>query len=124
LKKARSEKNEDIKVDVGRAPIKLGDKADDGAQLRPDVVWFGEMVPMIEPAAVEVSKADILVVIGTSLVVYPAAGLIDYAPPQIPKYIVDPSEPELMSLDDWVHFKEKAGTGTPKLKDLIIKEHK
>ncbi|MAO63360.1 MAG: NAD-dependent protein deacylase [Balneola sp.] len=124
LRKARSSKNEDLVTDIGADPIKMGDVAEDGAQLRPDVVWFGEMVPMIEPATVLVSEADILVVIGTSLVVYPAAGLVDYAPPHIPRYIVDPAEPELMNLDGWNHIKERAGSGTPKLKDLIIKEHR
>ena len=124
LRKARSSKNEDLVTDIGADPIKMGDVAEDGAQLRPDGVWFGEMVPMIEPATVLVSEADILVVIGTSLVVYPAAGLVDYAPPHIPRYIVDPAEPELMNLDGWNHIKERAGSGTPKLKDLIIKEHR
>lgn len=124
LRKARSIDNEELVIDIGADPIKMGDVAEDGAQLRPDVVWFGELVPMIEPAAIEVSKADILVVVGTSLVVYPAAGLVDYAPPNIPKYIVDPAEPELMNLDGWNHIKENAGSGTPKLKELIIKEHR
>lgn len=123
LKKARSVKNQELIIDIGAKPIRMGDTAEDGGQLRPHVVWFGEMVPMIEPAAIQVSQADILVVIGTSLVVYPAAGLVEYAPAGIPKYIVDPSEPELMNWNDWVHIKEKAGVGAPKLKDLILKEH-
>lgn len=122
LKQARSSHNESIVVDIGSNPIKIGDIAKDGSQLRPNVVWFGEMVPMIEPAAIEVSKADILIVIGTSLVVYPAAGLVDYAQAGIPKYIIDPSEPELMNKNEWVHVKEKAASGTPKLVEKIIKE--
>jgi NAD-dependent deacetylase len=122
LKKARSTRDDSVVIDIGSMPIKLGDVAEDGAQLRPHVVWFGEMVPMIEPAAIEVSKADILIVIGTSLVVYPAAGLVDYAKPGIPKYIIDPSEPELMNQNEWVHIKEKAASGTPKLVEKLIKE--
>lgn len=122
LKKARSSLDESIVVDIGSNPIKLGDVAEDGAQLRPNVVWFGEMVPMIEPAAIEVSEADILIIIGTSLVVYPAAGLVDYAPSGIPKYIIDPSEPELMNKTEWVHIKEKAASGTLKLVEKLIKE--
>lgn len=123
LKKARSETNPELVTEIGAEPINLGDLASDGAQLRPHVVWFGEMVPMIEPAAVEVSEADILIVIGTSLVVYPAAGLIEYAKPGIPKFIVDPSNPAFMDLDGWAHYKEKAGSGTPKLADELKEEY-
>ena len=72
--------------------IRLGDKAPDGSQLRPFIVWFGESVPMMEEAVQEVAQADILVIIGTSLVVYPAAGLIHYAPPRTPIYLIDPAD--------------------------------
>lgn len=70
--------------------IHLGDKAHDGSQLRPFIVWFGEAVPMIDVAAHLVSQADLLIIIGTSLNVYPAAGLVGYAPIGIPIYIIDP----------------------------------
>ena len=123
LKKARSVKDESIVVDIGSDPIEMGDTAEDGAQLRPHVVWFGELVPMIEPAAMEVSTADILIVVGTSLVVYPAAGLIDYAKSGIPKFIVDPSDPQLYNFEEWHHFKENAGTGVKKLADKLKKEY-
>jgi NAD-dependent deacetylase len=123
LRKARSVEDESVVIDIGSDPIKLGDTAEDGAQLRPHVVWFGEMVPMIEPAAIEVSTADILIVVGTSLVVYPAAGLIEYAKSQIPKYIIDPSDPQLYDFDGWEHYKENAGTGVKKLADKLIKEY-
>ncbi|WP_421772866.1 SIR2 family NAD-dependent protein deacylase [Gracilimonas sp.] len=123
LRKARSVEDESIVIDIGSDPIKLGDTAGDGAQLRPHVVWFGEMVPMIEPAAIEVSTADILIVVGTSLVVYPAAGLIDYAKTHIPKYIIDPSDPQLYDFDSWEHYRENAGTGVKKLADKLIKEY-
>jgi NAD-dependent deacetylase len=119
LRKVRSEKDETLIKDIGGKAIKLGDLASDGAQLRPHVVWFGEMVPMIEPAVKEVSEADILIVIGTSLVVYPAAGLIEYAKENIPKYIIDPGEPQLFNADEWFHYKEKAGTGVKKLIEKI-----
>ncbi|MFP8489374.1 SIR2 family NAD-dependent protein deacylase [Gracilimonas sp. Q87] len=115
LNKAKSSKVDDYIVDIGSQPIELGDKAADGSQLRPHVVWFGELVPNLEKAAHITSKADILIVIGTSLVVYPAAGLIDYVKQSIPKYIIDPSEPEFRDLSDWNHIKEKAASGTPKL---------
>ncbi|MEQ8526139.1 NAD-dependent deacylase [Gracilimonas sp.] len=123
LKRARSVEDESIVIDIGSDPIKMGDTAEDGAQLRPHVVWFGEMVPMIEPAAIEVSTADILIVVGTSLVVYPAAGLIDYAKPSIPKFIIDPSNPQLYDFDEWTHFKENAGSGVQKLADKLKKEY-
>lgn len=90
--KMRSELDEKLVYEI-RKDILLGDMADDGAQLRPHIVWFEEPVPMIEPAAVFAGTADIFVVIGTSLVVYPAAGLINYAPRNIPKFIIDKDIP-------------------------------
>jgi len=72
--------------------IHLGDKAHDGSQLRPYIVWFGEAVPKMEQAVEVVEQADIFVVIGTSLNVYPAAGLINYAPHGIPIFLIDPKE--------------------------------
>lgn len=122
LNKAKSSEVDDHIVDIGNQPIKLGDKAADGSQLRPHVVWFGELVPNLEEAAHITSKADILIVIGTSLVVYPAAGLIDYVKQNIPKYIIDPSEPEFRNLSEWNHIKEKAASGTPKLVKKIKRQ--
>jgi NAD-dependent deacetylase len=86
--KMRSEFDESLVYDI-RDDIRLGDKAADGAQLRPNIVWFEEPVPLIELAVPLVMTADIFVVVGTSLVVYPAAGLVDYAPMDIPKYVID-----------------------------------
>jgi len=90
--KMRSELNEELIYEIQK-DILPGDVAEDGAQLRPHIVWFEEPVPMIEEAAAVTSVADIFVVIGTSLVVYPAAGLINYAPYNIPKFIVDKNIP-------------------------------
>ncbi len=96
-----------------------GDKCEKGSQLRPNIVWFGEIVTMIEVAARVASTADIFLVVGTSLVVYPAASLITMAPPAIPKYVVDPKKPEAMLLPN-VHFiTEKASVGMEKLKKII-----
>lgn len=122
LTKACSEVDKDLIVEIGDQPIKPGDTAPDGAQLRPAIVWFGEMVPMIEVAAEIVSKADIMVVVGTSLMVYPAAGLINYAKHSIPKYIVDPSMPGLYDHQGWEHIKEVASKGVPKLTQELIKK--
>ena len=72
--------------------IVMGDKADDGSQLRPYIVWFGEAVPMMDDAIRELRDADAFVVIGTSLNVYPAAGLLNYAPAGIPVYLIDPND--------------------------------
>lgn len=120
LSKVRSVDNPSLIEDIGGDPIYLGDTADDGAQLRPHVVWFGEMVPNMEKAAQIVPAADILIVIGTSLVVYPAAGLTDYARSHIPKYIIDPAKPELYDDSGWEHIKKRAAEGTPKLVDKLL----
>ena len=124
LSKVRSEKNENLIFDIGDKEIYIGDKADDGAQLRPHVVWFGEMVPKIEKAAEIIPESDIFIVIGTSLVVYPAAGLVDFAPENAEKYIVDPSTPEIQTGDDWQHYKERASEGVPKVVDKLLNEYK
>ncbi len=115
LTKARSVEDDNLIVNIGTNPILIGDVGSDGKQLRPHVVWFGEMVPMLEKAARLVEQADILVVIGTSLVVYPAASLLNYAPPNCKKYIIDPSNPELYSFEGWTHIKEPATSGIEKL---------
>lgn len=122
LRQARSVADESIVVDIGSDPIEPGDLAPDGSQLRPNVVWFGEPVPMMEAAAREVATADIFIVIGTSLSVYPAASLIHYTKQGIPKYIVDPSKPELYSFDGWKHIREKAETGMSRLSNQLMNQ--
>mgnify|MGYP002627470888 FL=1 len=79
-------------IDVGYAPVVLGDLAPNGSQLRPHIVFFGEAVPNIEKAADLVQKADILLIVGTSMQVYPAAGLYRYAGAEVPIYIIDPAD--------------------------------
>lgn len=123
LSKVRSVKDPSLVYDIGGDKIELGDTAEDDAQLRPHVVWFGERVPNMEQAARIVPQADVLIVIGTSLMVYPAAGLIDYAGSDIPKYIVDPARPDLYDDTGWKHIKEEAATGTPKLVDELIENY-
>ena len=120
LSKVRSEKDPSLIYDIGGDSIEIGDTAEDGAQLRPHVVWFGEPVPNMRKATGIVPEADILIVIGTSLVVYPAAGLVDLVPGSIPKYVVDPETPELVNNSQWNHFKERAATGTPKLVSQLL----
>ncbi|HXR84163.1 MAG TPA: Sir2 family NAD-dependent protein deacetylase [Hanamia sp.] len=101
--------------------IQFGQKAPDGFQLRPHVVWFGEPVPMIEKAGGILSTADIFILVGTSLQVYPAAGLIDFLPPGIPKYIID-KKPPYIPLNYNFHVIEKPATeGIKELKKLLMK---
>ena len=115
--KMRSEFDEELIYEI-RKDILLGDAADDGAQLRPHIVWFEEPVPMIERAAEIASGADIFVVIGTSLAVYPAAGLINYAPRTIPKFIVDKNIP-YSSLYNLSAIQKPATEGIEELKRLL-----
>lgn len=101
LLKARSIDNENVVVSLpdDSLDIKLGDKAPDGAQLRPHIVWFGEAVPNIELAVKWVQSADLFLIIGTSLLVYPAAGLVRYVPNGVPIYLIDPKEVKLGGIE-------------------------
>jgi NAD-dependent deacetylase len=116
--KMRSEMNEHLIYDI-RDDIKLGHKAEDGAQLRPHIVWFEEAVPMIEPAALLVKSADIFVVIGTSLAVYPAAGLVHYAGAHIPKFIVDKRIPYTSQLNNLSKIEKPATEGVLDLVEIL-----
>lgn len=123
LSKVRSVKNQNLIYDIGAKTIEIGDLAEDGGQLRPHIVWFGEMVPMIEPAADLCINADIFVVIGTSMQVYPAAGLIGYVSDDAPKYIIDPSMPEVSNLYQNLTFiTETATIGVPQLAQKLIND--
>jgi NAD-dependent deacetylase len=93
IRKARSTLDPRVVVDLPGTELDLGDLGPDGAQLRPHIVWFGESVPMIDPAMDLVQTADVVIVVGTSLQVYPAAGLVGYAPPSAPVHVVDPNTP-------------------------------
>ncbi len=117
--KMRSEKNETPIYEI-RDDIKPGDRGEDGLQLRPHIVWFEEPVPMIEEAISITRIAEIFVVAGTSLLVYPAAGLINYAPYKIPKFIVDKKIPYTSSLYNLSTIEMPATEG---IKELKIKLH-
>jgi NAD-dependent deacetylase len=118
--KMRSERNEDLVYDI-RGDMKIGDTAEDGAQLRPNIVWFEEPVPMIGEAVPVVRDADIFVVVGTSLVVYPAAGLIHYAAAQVPKYIIDKRIPYTSSVYNLTAIENTATQGVRELLSLLVK---
>jgi NAD-dependent deacetylase len=120
LTKARSSANPSLICDIGYRAIEKGEKAGDGSVLRPHIVWFGEAVPMIEPAAEKVQNADILIITGTSMNVYPAAGLIEYAPRDIPVYLIDPNEVNYAGRRKITFIKEKASTGMKRLYEILI----
>ncbi|MFN0274767.1 MAG: SIR2 family NAD-dependent protein deacylase [Chitinophagales bacterium] len=101
--------------------IQLGDKASDGHQLRPHIVWFGEMVPMMEIAVQEMNEADIVLVIGTSMVVYPAASLLYYAPPFSTKYIINPEIPEIQKTKNLIFIQKPASEGVKEVAEMIRK---
>jgi NAD-dependent deacetylase len=118
--KMRSEKNENLIYEI-RGDITMGDVAKDGAQLRPHIVWFEEPVPLIEEAARITETADAFIVVGTSLVVYPAAGLVNYASPDIPKFILDKRIPDTSSVYNITTIEKTATEGITDLKQLLQK---
>lgn len=116
--KKRSEKNAHRFYDIAE-DIKLGDVAEDGGQFRPHIVWFEEPVPMIEQAIPLMHEADIFVLIGTSLAVYPAAGLVDYVQESIPKYVIDKSIPPVSRYRNVIAIQQPATEGVLALKKLL-----
>lgn len=116
--KMRSERDPGLISGI-RGDIELGDLAEDGAQLRPHIVWFEEPVPMIEEAVPLVYTADIFVVIGTSLVVYPAAGLVNYVAADTPIYIIDKKIPYTSAPGKLIRIEKAATEGVAELKQLL-----
>lgn len=108
-----------IDLPADNCTVEPGTKAGDGSLLRPFIVFFGENVPMIEPAAIEAQNADIFVIIGTSLNVYPAAGLVQYTKPGIPIYLIDPNEVMSGAYKNITHIKAGASEGMKKLIELL-----
>ena len=117
--KMRSEKS-DTKTYPYTNDIKLGDKAPDGGQLRPHIVWFEEPVPMIEVAIPILYEADIFVLIGTSLVVYPAAGLVDYVKEPVKKYVIDKKIPPVKRYKNVIPIELPATEGMAELKRILL----
>ena len=118
LKKARSSVDETLIYDIDGWELKFGQLCARGSQLRPYIVWFGEAVPAMDEAVPMVESADILVVIGTSLNVYPAAGLVNYAKRGIPIYVIDPERPSVY-IRNVNYIREKAGKGVEILKEKL-----
>jgi NAD-dependent deacetylase len=116
--KMRSEKSHELVKEI-RGEIMLGDCAEDGCQYRPNIVWFEEPVPLIEEAIPIVHNADIFAVVGTSLVVYPAAGLVNYAKWEIPKYIIDKRIPYTSSVYNVTTIEKPATEGVAELLRIL-----
>jgi NAD-dependent deacetylase len=121
--KMRSEHDETLKYTI-RDDIKLGDTAEDGAQLRPHIVWFEEPVPMIEQAVPVMYSADIFILVGTSLVVYPAAGLVDYVRPEVKKYVLDRRIPSVGRYRNVIPIEKPATEGAAELKQILLESLK
>ncbi len=117
--KMRSEAKEDLVSEI-KGDIKMGDKAKDGLQLRPFIVWFEEPVYKMDEAIPVVRSAEIFAVVGTSLVVYPAAGLVNYASAQIPKYIIDKKIPYTSAVQNLTVIEKPATEGVREMVNLLI----
>jgi len=119
LFESRSTLDENLIYPISGWELNWGDHCEKGSQLRPHIVWFGEMVPMMEVAGEIASQADVFLVVGTSMVVYPAAGLIDYVPMDVPKFIIDPKIPDVRPMPQ-IHFiAKKASTGMEEMRERL-----
>ena len=117
--KSRSSINSSLVYNIEGTELNEGETCDEGSQLRPHIVWFGEMVPALDEASLLVTKADIFIVVGTSLAVYPAAGLVHFASAESEKYFIDPAAVEI---NGFKSFRENAGSGVPGLVEKLIEE--
>ncbi len=120
IMRSRSTLDPSLVYDINGWELNIGDKCEKGSQLRPHIVWFGEMVPEMQNAESIAETADIFIVIGTSLNVYPAAGLIDHVAPDVPKYIIDPGSFRISGIRNLNFIKEKASTGVPMLAEQLL----
>jgi NAD-dependent deacetylase len=115
LMKCRSTLNPNLIYTLKSWKLNIGDKCELGSQLRPHVVWFGEAVPNMEIAYEVASKADVFIVVGSSLTVYPAAGLVNFVSNNSKKYLIDPSDINIQDVENLIIYKEKASSGMEKL---------
>ncbi|MBX7203981.1 MAG: NAD-dependent deacylase [Bacteroidia bacterium] len=120
ITKAQSSLNPELVYPIEGWELKMGDTCELGSQLRPHIVWFGEQVPMMYEAEKITAEAELFAVIGTSLQVYPAAGLLHSAPHSIPKFLIDPKPGALGSVPNLTVIAEKAGTGIARLTELLL----
>lgn len=123
LTQAKSSGNDNTIKDIGYEDINLGDLCEEGFQMRPNIVWFGESVPMISTAEGLAYDAEIFIIIGTSMVVYPAAGLVGWTEPDTPIYIVDPNDTPLIGRKGYVtHIKKTATEGVTELVEKLLNQ--
>ena len=120
LLKVRSQFDEHLVFDW-KKDLHLGDLCEHNSQLRPHIVWFGEEVPMLNHAISITKQADILIIIGTSMQVYPAASLIQFTPPNTPVYFIDP-KPAIDPKPGLTNLAEKATTGVPKVVEMLMSD--
>jgi len=124
LSEVKSSVDDKLVYDIGDKEIQLGDLCDKGSQLRPNVVWFGEAVPEMEPAMSMVQQAEVFLIVGTSLVVYPAASLVYDVPRNADITLIDPTAPEHLITDRDINILQKnASTGVPKYVQQLIKDY-
>ena len=121
ITKSRSSQDASLIYTIRSAELKIGEKCEKGSQLRPHIVWFGESVPNIEEAQLVASRADIFLIVGTSLNVYPSAGLVDYAPYETPKYVVDPNHTRAELIPNLEIIRKKASEGMEELMGALKK---
>ena len=121
IMKSRSTLDPTLIYTIHGPDLHLGAMCEKGSQLRPHIVWFGELVPAMETAYCLAEAAELFIVIGTSLAVYPAAGIVDFAPAHIPKYLIDPAEVSMSRVKNLTVIKDKAGSGLTKLAEELLK---
>ena len=120
LKKARSTVDESLVYELKDWELKLGDLCEKGSQLRPHIVWFGEAVPAMDKAIELAQQVNIVIVVGTSLNVYPAAGLLHYVGPEVPIYVIDPGNPAFTPQENITFIQKKASEGMKELMDILL----
>lgn len=119
ITRAQSTANPDLIYEIDGSELNIGDRCEHGSQLRPYIVWFGEQVPLMDEALCWVQQADIFAVIGTSLQVYPAAGLLHQVAEEVPVYLIDPGSPEIRPRGNLHIIRDTAGNGVEKFVDMI-----
>ena len=124
LTQARGLKDKEKIYDIGYREIEMGELAEDGTQMRPHIVWFGEDVPEIINAVEKSAEADIFVVVGTSMQVYPAASLVNYVGDDVPIYIIDPKKPDIEFMDNMTYIQAGGGEGLQQLFDILTENIK
>ncbi len=124
LFKSQSSKHAELVYELDGWELKTGDLCERGTQLRPFIVWFGEEVPLLNTAIEEVMRADIFVVIGTSLQVYPAASLIHFVREHVPKYIIDPNMPDIAKQQNLYLIEKGGGEGMTELRQILLESIK